>query len=121
MRTTAASTRSTSRQAFALLLGAVLTTSPLSAQTGAPVRTGNPPAAAAPGSATPAANAPTAQASTMPKPRESWTADRRNSAVGDIVTVLIDDYTISTAVKENIASDARTRVLDASAQLPAAR
>ena len=101
-----------------LLFGATLLASPLSAQTATPPRAGNPPAAAAPGSATPAANAPAAQPSTMPKPRESWTADRRNFAVGDIVTVLIDDYTISTAVKENIASDARTRVLDASVQLP---
>lgn len=68
-----------------------------------------PPAAAA------AAQPPAANA--MPA-RQSWTADRRNFAVGDIITVLIDDYTISTAVKENIASDQRSRDLDLNAQLP---
>ncbi|QJR36477.1 flagellar basal body L-ring protein FlgH [Gemmatimonas groenlandica] len=52
------------------------------------------------------------------KPRESWTADRRNFAVGDIITILIDDYTISTAVKENSASDTRTRGLSVNAKLP---
>jgi flagellar L-ring protein precursor FlgH len=53
------------------------------------------------------------------KPRESWTADRRSFAVGDIITILIDDYTISTAVKENSASDLRTRGLSVNAKLPA--
>ncbi len=62
-------------------------------------------------------------ASTVPpvapiKPRESWTADRRSFAVGDIITILIDDYTISTAVKENSASDSRTRGLSVNAKLP---
>ncbi len=52
------------------------------------------------------------------KPRESWMADRRNFAVGDIITILIDDYTISTAVKENSASDSRTRGLSVNAKLP---
>lgn len=100
------------------LLLSVAVALPLGAQAGTPARTGNPPAATAPGSAAPAANAPAAQPSTLPRPRASWTADRRDFAIGDIVTVLIDDYTISTAVKENIASDARTRTLDAHVQLP---
>jgi flagellar L-ring protein precursor FlgH len=52
--------------------------------------------------------------------RESWTADRRGFIVGDIVTVLIDDYTISTAVKENLATDSRTRDLSADVSLPQA-
>jgi flagellar L-ring protein FlgH len=52
------------------------------------------------------------------KPRESWTADRRNFVVGDIITILIDDYTISTAVKENTATDNRTRGLSVNARLP---
>jgi len=65
----------------------------------------------------------TASATTAPpvapiKPRESWTADRRSFAVGDIITILIDDYTISTAVKENLASDNRTRGLSVNAKLP---
>ncbi len=50
--------------------------------------------------------------------RTSWIADRRAFAVGDIITVLIDDYTISTAVKDNIASDTRRRNLGATIRLP---
>ncbi len=50
--------------------------------------------------------------------RQSWTADRRAFAVGDVVTVLIDDYTISTAVKDNIASDTRRRNLGAVVRIP---
>ncbi len=40
-----------------------------------------------------------------------WTADRRDFAVGDILTVLVDDYTISTAIKDDIDSQRRTRDL----------
>jgi len=87
------------------------TASRLGAQV-APPATG---AAAAPGAT---AAAPAQPASNALPARTSWTADRRSFAVGDIITVLIDDYTISTAVKENIASDARTRDLDLNAQLP---
>lgn len=69
-----------------------------------------------------AASAATSAATVPPvapiKPRESWTADRRSFAVGDIITILIDDYTISTAVKENSASDSRTRGLSVNAKLP---
>ena len=67
-----------------------------------------------------AASATTAAAASNPAlpVRSSWTSDRRDFAVGDIVTVLIDDYTISTAIKENIASDQRTRELGLNAQLP---
>lgn len=73
---------------------------------------------------TPAATtAAAASTTTVPpvapiKPRESWTADRRSFVVGDIITILIDDYTISTAVKENSASDNRTRGLSVNAKLP---
>jgi flagellar L-ring protein precursor FlgH len=34
-------------------------------------------------------------------------ADKREFAVGDVLTVLVDDYTISTAVKDDLASDRR--------------
>ena len=74
---------------------------------GARVTTGATPAVAS--SATPANATPS---------RESWLSDRRTFAVGDIVTVLIDDYTITTAVKENIASDTRSRGLGLQANLP---
>lgn len=50
--------------------------------------------------------------------RTSWTADRRAFAVGDVITVLIDDYTISTAIKDNLATDTRRRDLGASVRIP---
>lgn len=59
-----------------------------------------------------------ASTSGLPAPRESWFADRRNFVVGDIVTVLIDDYTITTAIKENRSSDSRGRNLGLTARLP---
>ena len=45
-------------------------------------------------------------------------ADRRDFAVGDIITILIDDYTITTAIKENVSSDTRSRGLSLTARLP---
>lgn len=69
-----------------------------------------PSAGAAAGAATPApAAAPV---------RSSWTADKRDYVVGDLLTVLIDDYTISTAVKEDLATDTRTRGLSLDARMP---
>jgi flagellar L-ring protein FlgH len=67
---------------------------------------------AAPTTASPAAAAPNMG-------RASWMADRRSFVVGDIITVLVDDYTISTAVKEDLATDTRTRGLTVNARLPA--
>jgi flagellar L-ring protein precursor FlgH len=63
--------------------------------------TAAPPPAAAPA----AAPAPTASSA----PRASWLSDRREFAVGDIITVFVDDYTIASAVKDNIATDRRRR------------
>lgn len=87
--------------------------------------TAQPPAGQTAGGTTPGATtsattgAAVASATTPTRPvRESWTADRRNYVVGDLITVLIDDYTISTALKENIATDTRTRGLSANARLP---
>jgi flagellar L-ring protein precursor FlgH len=40
-----------------------------------------------------------------------WTTDRREFAVGDILTVFVDDYTISTAVKDDINAQRRSRDL----------
>jgi flagellar L-ring protein precursor FlgH len=51
---------------------------------------------------TPAANRPSMR---------SWLGDRREFAVGDIITVLVDDYTITSAVKDDLASQRRTRDL----------
>ena len=68
--------------------------------------------------ATASATAAAAPAVAVRAPRESWSSDRRSFVVGDIITVLIDDYTISTAVKENTASDTRSRGLAVTANLP---
>jgi flagellar L-ring protein precursor FlgH len=51
-------------------------------------------------------------------PRQSWVADRRSFAVGDVITVLVDDYTISTAVKDNIAQDTRRRNIGGIVRIP---
>ena len=40
-----------------------------------------------------------------------WTTDRRDFAVGDILTVFVDDYTISTAVKDDLNAQRRSRDL----------
>ena len=39
----------------------------------------------------------------------SWTADRREYAVGDIITVLVSDVTLATATKSQSGSDQQTR------------
>jgi flagellar L-ring protein FlgH len=52
-----------------------------------------------------AAAAPTS----TPAPRASWLSDRREFAVGDVITVFVDDYTIASAIKDNIATDRRRR------------
>lgn len=77
-----------------------------------------PPAGAAAAPATNAATTNAASTAGLPAPRESWFADRRNFAVGDIVTVLIDDYMITTAIKENRSNESRGRNLGLTARLP---
>jgi flagellar L-ring protein precursor FlgH len=42
----------------------------------------------------------------------SWTADRREYAVGDIITVLVSDVTLATATKSQNGSDQQTRKND---------
>jgi flagellar L-ring protein FlgH len=74
----------------------------------------------APANAAPAAT-PAVVAAVAPggaRPRASWIADRRAFSVGDILTVLIDDYTIATAVKDNIATDTRRRNVGGTIRLP---
>lgn len=51
-----------------------------------------------------------------PPARHSWTADRRQFGEGDVVTVLIDDFTLAAANKGNFASDRRYRDLGLDAQ-----
>ena len=64
--------------------------------------------------AAPNAAAPTAAAQPAAPARpglHSWLSDRRDFAVGDIITILVDDYTISSAIKDDIASQRRNRDL----------
>ncbi len=49
-----------------------------------------------------------------------WTGDRREFAVGDILTVFVDDYTISTAVKDDINAQRRSRDLSVRVEQPSA-
>jgi flagellar L-ring protein FlgH len=66
---------------------------------------------AAPAPAVGAAEAP-AQTRT---PRRSWTSDRRDYAVGDLVTVIVDERMMASATTGNTASDRRRRDMGASA------
>ena len=53
-----------------------------------------------------------AQAATpIRAPRRSWTADRQDFVVGDVITVLIDELTVASANKGTSASDRRGRDL----------
>ena len=115
-----------SRQRSFFLIAAAMFAAPVAlhaqAAQGAPP-TGGAPAAGAPTAGATPAGAPAAGAVQAPAPapaptRSSWVSDRRQFAVGDIITVLIDDYTISTAVKENLAQDTRNRGFGLSARLP---
>ena len=67
-------------------------------------------AAGAPPAATPAANAPAAAPAPRPA-RQSWTSPRRSFALGDVVTVLVDEYTLASANTGTTASDRRGRQL----------
>lgn len=90
-----------------LLVLAALMPAALHAQTAAPSAA---PAAsaAAPNAAAPA---PAAQAASARPALRSWLSDRRDFVVGDIITVLVDDYTITSAIKNDLASQKRSRDL----------
>ena len=114
--------------ALIALTAASIVSAPAHAQTppAGAAATGVPAAAArgaAPGATTPtgvtgATPNAAAQTAALPMGRQSIYADRRDFAVGDIVTILIDDYTITTALKENVSSDTRSRGLSLAARLP---
>ncbi len=84
--------------------------------------------AAAPNAAAPNAAAPSAAAASTFNPQpvagrpslRGWTSDRREFAVGDILTVFVDDYTISTAVKDDLSAQRRGRDLSVRVQQPSA-
>jgi flagellar L-ring protein precursor FlgH len=52
------------------------------------------------------------QAAAAPHHIASWTADRREYAVGDIITVLVSEATLATATKSQSGSDQQTRAND---------
>lgn len=50
-----------------------------------------------------------AQDAVASAPRQSWTADRRAFQVGDVVTVLVDEFTLASANQGTASSDRRYR------------
>lgn len=62
-----------------------------------------------------AAGTPAADTTTRRPVRRSWTSDRREFIVGDILTVLVDEVTLASANKGQTASDAQTRDLGVNA------
>lgn len=72
------------------------------------------------GSAHAQAPAAPAGAPEVRRPRLSWTADRREFAVGSVLTVLIDEYALASANRTDVAQDLRRRDMDvvADAVLP---
>ncbi|HYD52445.1 MAG TPA: flagellar basal body L-ring protein FlgH [Gemmatimonadaceae bacterium] len=90
------------RPAIVLSLAAIaglLAATPLGAQ------------APAPAASAPAASAPAALAQAAPRARASWLSDRREFAVGDIITVLLDESTRASAVKGQVGTDQQSRDL----------
>lgn len=48
-----------------------------------------------------------------PAPRRaSWLSDRRDFRPGDIITVVVDEYTLASAGRDNVATDRRSRTAD---------
>jgi flagellar L-ring protein precursor FlgH len=79
----------------------------LAAQTPAPAARN---AAQGPAAAQAAQAAPTLTSTAVPG-RQSWLSDRRDFHVGDIVTVLVDEYTLTSLDKEVNATESRQRTL----------
>ena len=50
--------------------------------------------------------------------RRSWTSDRHEYSVGDIITVVVDEYAEASAHKGNTATDTKRRTMEAGADLP---
>jgi flagellar L-ring protein precursor FlgH len=71
-----------------------------------------------PPAATPAAAAAAQAPAPAARTRQSWTSPRRSFGVGDVVTVLVDDYTLASANTSNTASDSRRRDLGLDARTP---
>lgn len=50
--------------------------------------------------------------------RQSWTSDKRDFRVGDIVTILVDEYTLTSLSKRIDASDSRKRDISVALNTP---
>lgn len=77
------------------------------------------PAAAQPSPAQPAEGDSVEAAAPAPtaRPRASWIADRRAFVAGDVLTVMVDEFTLASANLGNLNSDNRRRQNDASVSL----
>jgi flagellar L-ring protein FlgH len=97
-------------RSFVLFALGVTLTAPLAAQ-----------AAPATGAAPrgPSAMPPADTGAPKRKAPRSWTNDRRDFAVGDIITVLVDENTAASANKGTVATDRKSRDMDFDAALPA--
>jgi flagellar L-ring protein precursor FlgH len=60
----------------------------------------------------PAATPPTEAVAPQRPVRQSWTSDRRAFAVGDVITVLVDEMTVASANQSDVAYDRRRRDMD---------
>ncbi|MDQ6827897.1 MAG: flagellar basal body L-ring protein FlgH [Gemmatimonadota bacterium] len=78
-----------------------------SAQAAAPATPPATPPATAPAAAATAPDSNAAKRSS----RRSWTADRREYGVGDVVTVLVDETTLASQDKNNTASESKKKDL----------
>jgi flagellar L-ring protein precursor FlgH len=94
-------------------LGLALAAAPLAAQAPAPGAAAPAPTGAAAAAAPAATAAIPAPAPARPA-RQSWTSDRREFAVGDVITILIDEQTLASANHDNSAVDRRSRNADLS-------
>ena len=63
------------------------------------------------------AQTPTTDSAARPL-RRSWTSDRRDFSVGDIITIVIDEQTVASANTSTSAVDSKNRRMDAGASLP---
>jgi flagellar L-ring protein precursor FlgH len=77
------------------------------------------PAAGTAASRGPSAMPPADSTRTVRKPPRSWTTDRRDFAVGDIITILVDENTAASANKATVATDRKSRKMGFDATLPA--
>jgi len=91
--------------AIAVGAAAALVVSAAGAQQTSTKQTGN-----TKGAQTTADTAPVLTSTSLPG-RQSWTSDRRDYHLGDIVTILVDEYTLTSLDKQVNARDSRRRTL----------